>query len=351
MSDNSKAIKRLNAVVNQTVASSRQTHTKAVVCGAAGGIGQTLSLLLKLDPNIDSLALYDVAPTILGVAADIGHVNSHCQCLGGFNKDGIDQALKDAKLVVVPAGVPRKPGMTRDDLFKINASINADLAIACAKNCPDAIFCIISNPVNSVVPVWAETLKKAGCYNPKRLFGVTTLDVVRANTFVSEKTGTDVKSLNVNVIGGHAGHTILPLLSGVPNASFTQGELEALTHRIQFGGDEVVKAKNGAGSATLSMAYAGAEFTSIIARVLKGEQGLKTCSYVQSSLVPGCDFFSSEVSLTTDGVGEIHPFKLSDFEKQGMEKMLPELKGQIKKGQEFGKSYDPAAAKAAAAKK
>ncbi len=76
---------------------------------------------------------------------------------------------------------------------------------------------------------------------------------MRANTFVADNQGFPVASTKVTVIGGHAGLTILPLLSQVPGAKFSKADIEALTHRIQFGGDEVVKAKDGAGSATLSM--------------------------------------------------------------------------------------------------
>lgn len=87
-------------------------------------------------------------------------------------------------LVIIPAGVPRKPGMTRDDLFNINAGIVKTLCEAIAKCCPKAIVNIISNPVNSTVPIAAEVFKKAGVFDPKRVLGVTMLDVVRANTFV-----------------------------------------------------------------------------------------------------------------------------------------------------------------------
>ena len=90
------------------------------------------------------------------------------------------------EIVVIPAGVPRKPGMTRDDLFNTNASIVANLAKACSEACPDAIVAIISNPVNSTVPIASEIFKKAGKYNPNKIFGVTTLDIVRANTFIAE---------------------------------------------------------------------------------------------------------------------------------------------------------------------
>jgi malate/lactate dehydrogenase len=92
---------------------------------------------------------------------------------------------------------------------------------------------IISNPVNSTVPIAAEILKRAGVYDPKKLFGVTTLDVCRANTFVASSMGLDPADVDVTVIGGHAGITILPLFSRVDGAKFTDAELEALTVRTR----------------------------------------------------------------------------------------------------------------------
>jgi malate dehydrogenase len=116
------------------------------VLGASGGIGQPLSLLLKLNPRVTELALFDIrlAP---GVAADIGHVNTKSKVTGYEGDDGLANALKGAEVVIIPAGVPRKPGMTRDDLFNTNASIVRDLAKAVAKHAPEANVCIISNPV------------------------------------------------------------------------------------------------------------------------------------------------------------------------------------------------------------
>ena len=117
-----------------------------------------------------------------------------------------------------------------------------------------AMINIISNPVNSTVPIAAEVLKSKGVYDPRKLFGVTTLDVVRANTFVAEKKKLRLIDVDVPVIGGHAGITILPLLSKTkPTVEFTAEEIEELTVRIQNAGTEVVEAKAGAGSATLSM--------------------------------------------------------------------------------------------------
>lgn len=214
--------------------------------GASGGIGQPLSLILKQSPLVSHLSLYDVAHTP-GVAADLSHINTRAQVTGHVGADQLKTALEGCQVVVIPAGVPRKPGMTRDDLFNTNASIVRDLADAAAKYCPKAFIAIISNPVNSTVPIASEVYKKNGVYDPNRIFGVTTLDVVRANTFVAEAKGLDASKVNVPVIGGHAGITIIPLISrATPSVTFPNDKLDALIKRIQDAGTEVVKAKAGA---------------------------------------------------------------------------------------------------------
>ena len=244
-------------------------------------------------------------------------------------------ALTGAKVVVIPAGVPRKPGMTRDDLFNINAGIVKTLVEGCAEYCPDAVLAIISNPVNSTVPIAAEILKKKGVYDPRKVCGVTTLDVVRANTFVANHLGKDPADVDVTVIGGHAGITILPLFSQVPGFSPSAEDLEALTVRTQFGGDEVVKAKAGAGSATLSMAYAGYVFAENVVKALQGEEGIVQCSFVESNLTEA-KFFASPCKFDKNGASEVLPFgKLSAYEQKWLDKMIPELKAQIQKGIDF----------------
>jgi hypothetical protein len=192
--------------------------------------------------------------------------------------------------------------MTRDDLFNTNASIVRDLAAAVARVAPEAHILVISNPVNSTVPIVAATLEKAGVFDPRRVFGVTTLDVVRAARFVGTSAGTNPAETIVPVVGGHSGPTIVPLLSQVPAGKALIADKEAydaLVHRIQYGGDEVVKAKDGAGSATLSMAYAGAKFTNSLLRGLNGEKNIITPTFVKSPLFAeqGIDFFSSKVEL------------------------------------------------------
>ena len=158
--------------------------------------------------------------------------------------------------------VRHSPRKAKTDLFNINAGIVRTLATGIAKNCPGAFVLIISNPVNSTVPIAYEILKSVDGFSPKKLFGVTTLDVVRASTFVSEiDKKVTPNEVVIPVVGGHSGKTIIPLFSQAsPSVSIPESNLDSLTNRVQFGGDEVVKAKDGAGSATLSMAYAGYKY-------------------------------------------------------------------------------------------
>lgn len=307
---------------------------KVAVLGAAGGIGQALSLLLKTQlPAGSELSLYDVAPVVPGVAVDLSHIPTDVK-VAGFGKDDLAQALVGSDIVLIPAGVPRKPGMDRSDLFNINAGIVANLIEAVADNCPDACIGIITNPVNTTVPIAAQVLKKKGVYNKNKLFGVTTLDVIRSETFVAELNGLNPANVTVPVIGGHSGTTILPLLSQVEGVTFTEQQIKDLTHRIQNAGTEVVEAKAGGGSATLSMGQAAARFCLSLVKGLQGEEVIE-CTYVEGD---GADaqFFAQPVRLGKNGVEEILPYgKLSAFEEQSKKDMLDGLKGDIKTGLDF----------------
>merc|ERR1711870_71239 len=142
--------------------------------------------------------------------------------------------------------------------------------------------------------------------------------------------------MSVPVVGGHAGTTIVPLLPQAnPAATFTDAERDALTHRIMFGGDEVVKAKDGAGSATLSMALMGAEFADRVMAGLSGEKDVVECTFVESKIAEA-PFFSSKVTLGNDGVEKIHDLgTINDYEKKLVEDMMADLVAQAKKGVEW----------------
>ena len=291
------------------------SQIKVTVLGAAGGIGQPLSLLLKLNRHVTDLALYDVV-NVPGLAADLAHIDTDVKVhayMRPSNKDEPNEALvaalEGAHFVIIPAGIPRKPGMTRGDLFNINAGICAELADAIAKTCPQAVVLVISNPVNSTVPIFKEILSKHGVFDPKRLLGITALDHVRANTFVSELVeGSLPQQFNVPVIGGHSGHSIVPLFSQLERDAGGQDDgatmkvlddvtvLDALVHRVQYGGDEVVEAKNGNGSSTLSMAYAANRFFNIILDGYLNLDKFKISSYMYlDDSIPGVAILKSKL--------------------------------------------------------
>lgn len=139
------------------------------------------------------------------------------------------------------------------DLFKTNAGVIADLTAGIAAYCPKAFVCIITNPVNSTVPIAVEVLKSKGVFNPTRVFGVTTLDVVRASTFVAHVLDIqNPQDLKIPVVGGHSGATILPLISqSQPPVKLSQEQIDAITYRmlnprcrVMCGADQVKQAFN-----------------------------------------------------------------------------------------------------------
>ena len=314
---------------------------KLTLLGAAGGIGQTLALLLKLRLPIGTeLALYDISPVTPGVAVDISHIATSVKAVGYAGEESLAAALKDAHMVLITAGVARKPGMTRADLFNINGNIIKNLVEKVAEVCPDACVGIVSNPVNTLVPLAAEVLRKKGVYDKRKLFGVSTLDVVRAKSFVSELKEKHAETVKVPVIGGHSGPTILPLLSQALSEGrkidFTQEEIESLTHRIQNAGTEVVEAKAGGGSATLSMAEAGARFAVAVFKALLGEDCVRY-AYVESKKDSGYpEFFAHPVRFGLTGVEEILPIgQLSEYEKEKLKALEEVLEADIKLGKDF----------------
>lgn len=309
---------------------------KVAVIGAAGGIGQALALLLKNHlPAGSDLALYDIAPVTPGVAADLSHIPTPVSIKGYCGEDPTP-ALEGADVVLISAGVARKPGMDRADLFNVNAGIVKSLAERIATVCPTACIGIITNPVNTTVPIAAEVLKKAGVYDKRKLFGVTTLDVIRSETFVAELKGKNPTQVHVPVIGGHSGVTILPLLSQVDGVEFTEQEIAALTKRIQNAGTEVVEAKAGGGSATLSMGQAACRFGLSLVKALQGE------SVIEYAYVEGgsehASFFAQPIKLGKNGIEEVLSYgPLSDFEKAALDGMLETLNKDIEIGVEFVK--------------
>ncbi|GJP44499.1 hypothetical protein CLOM_g3894 [Closterium sp. NIES-68] len=170
---------------------------KVTVLGAAGGIGNPLSLLLKMNPLVTDLALYDVTG-MPGVAADLSHICTRTKVSSYLGPYELPTALRGSDVVLVLAGVPYRSSMKDVDRFNMNAGIVRGLCESVAKYSPEAEIGLITNPLNATVPIAAEAMARAGKYEPKRLLGITSLHTMRARTLLAETTG--LKGT------GHAGH-------------------------------------------------------------------------------------------------------------------------------------------------
>lgn len=160
--------------------------------------------------------------------------------------------------------------------------------------------------------------------------------MVRARTFIGEAARVKPMDVQIPVIGGHSGFTIIPVFSQCPVAkSFSTEQVQQLTVRIQEAGTEVVKAKAGAGSATLSMAHSGARFALSLVRAFSGEKNIVEYAYVKSDC-SGAPYFATACKLGKNGIEKNFGLPdMNDFENGLLETALPELMKDIKSGEEL----------------
>mmetsp|Transcript_55841 Transcript_55841/g.122602 ORF Transcript_55841/g.122602 Transcript_55841/m.122602 type:complete len:350 (-) Transcript_55841:54-1103(-) len=342
----------LEGVSGSPVPKTPKKGFKVCVCGGAGGIGQPLCMLMSLDPRVWELSVYDLTIAMVpaeGIGADLGHIERKCKVkaysLETTQKpvDYLADCLRDCALVLVPAGVPSK-GRSKSDLLKINASIAKSIVEACAKHCPNAVVGLIVNPLCSMVPAMARLYEKAGL-DPLKICGITTIDGVRANKFVHEETEAPIESINVPVVGGYSG--VLNGISAIPVFSqdsvarkIPEKRRAQLTKRVQEAGTEVMDAKKGKGSATLSMAYAGARFGQAVLAGLSGMRTVEPC-FVKSSAYEGLDYFTSKVTFGPTGVEQVHPIgKLCPSEQASLDEAMKLVKEEVQDGLNYAETTD-----------
>ena len=162
-----------------------------------------------------------------------------CEIIG---TNGYDES-KDSDIVVITAGVPRKPGMSRDDLLKINSNIVKSVTEEISTRSPDSIIIVVSNPLD----VMAYVALKVSGFEPNRVIGMAgILDTARYRSFIAMEIGVSVRDIQAMVLGGH-GDTMVPLpryttVSGIPlNHFLSDSQIDAIVERTRFGGGEIVK--------------------------------------------------------------------------------------------------------------
>lgn len=306
---------------------------KVAVVGAAGAVGQPLALLLKMNTQISSLALHDVVP-LKGVALDLSHICTSPKVEAFEGTSQLVGALESASIVVMCAGAAAKPKMLLSQELTNNSIIAIDVARAVSIACPNAFLAIITNPLNMLVPIVARVLQEEDAYDPKRLFGVTTLNVVRAKTFLGKTIDVDPLQVSVPVIGGHSPDTMLPVIShSYPVFDRSLTVRETLQNRIHNAEQDLAKALNSEGksdgSTALAMAYAAAHFVNSLVHALNGRKNIIECAYVQSD-VTEAKFFASPVELGPQGITTYLELpNLAQEEECALESLIKKLQKQI----------------------
>lgn len=313
---------------------------KVCVIGAAGGIGQPLSLLLMKNENIKQLALYDIV-NVTGIVEDLKGCNYSTNVTAYERESQLPKALSRAHIVVIVAGVTIKPHQTRDDVFPTNAKMIVDLCKIIQLHAPDSLVAIVTNPVNALVPLAVETLNQVtvSCDAAKRVFGVTTLDVTRAAAMATRYIDSPAEKIVVPVVGGHDEETIIPLLSKAkptPKVGSINDQVTTeFTRELRAAGHKVLLEKK-QGTATLSTANATEQLVNLLVMAKVQNKKVSTYAYVKTNVVPGCDYFATLVDIWTLGITKVHPLgELSKLEQGMVDTAVPFIKRSVRKGETY----------------
>jgi malate dehydrogenase len=213
----------------------------------AGNIGGTLALLAGL-ARLGDVVLFDIVEGVpQGKALDILQSTPILGFDAGFRGTNDYKDIAGADVVIVTAGVPRKPGMSRDDLLSINAKVVGEVGAAVKTHCPNAFVICITNPLDAMVWVLREA---SGLPHAKVVGMAGVLDSARFRTFIAQELGVSVEDVSAFVLGGH-GDTMVPLVrystvAGIPlpdivkTGWLTQARLDAIVQRTRDGGAEIV---------------------------------------------------------------------------------------------------------------
>ena len=286
----------------------------------AGQIGGTLAHLIGIKELVNEVVLFDVASGIAkGKALDIAQSSS----VDGFNVkfSGSDnyEDIKNSDVIIITAGVPRKPGMSRDDLLGINLKIIKQVAEGIKVNAPNAFVICITNPLDVMVMAFQ---KYSGLPANKVVGMAGILDSSRFKLFLSEELNVPVREIDAMVMGGH-GDTMVPLprftkVSGKPlmdllkDGKISEEKLESINQRTRDGGAEIVKYLE-KGSAFYAPAASGVEMAEAF---LKDQKKLLPCAaHLHGEYGINNVYAGVPVIIGKEGVERIDEIDLNENEK------------------------------------
>jgi len=305
---------------------------KKVTVVGAGNVGATAAQRLA-EKQLCDVVLVDIVEGVpQGKALDLNEaapVEKHDSHLTGTNS--YDETA-GSDIVIITAGIPRKPGMSRDDLISTNAGIVKSVTQEIASRSPEAVLIIVSNPLDAMCHVAFD----ASGFPKERVIGMAgVLDSARFRAFIAMELDVSVENTHAFVLGGH-GDTMVPLprystVAGVPITELMAAErIDALVERTRNGGAEIVGLLK-TGSAYYAPASAAVEMAESI---LKDKKKILPCAaYLQGEYGQQDLFIGVPVKLGAGGVEDIIEITLTDDEKQALQKSadaVQELKDLLK---------------------
>jgi malate dehydrogenase len=302
--------------------------SKRVAIIGAGKVGSTLAQQVA-QQNIADVVLLDIVPGLpQGIALDLtqarGIVRQHCHIVG--TNDYADTAESD--VVVVTAGVPRRPGMSRADLLQTNAKIVREATRSAITHSPDAILIIVTNPLDVMTYLaWQVTQLPT-----QRVMGMAgMLDSARLQAFIAMELKTTPDNVSTMVLGGH-GDSMVPLIryctvGGVPLTELlAEAKIEELVTRTRQGGAEIVELME-----TGSAYFAPAAATCLMVEAILDNQSrlLTACTYLDGEYGLKDIFMGVPCRLGRAGVEEVTMLALTDAENEALQKSAQEIRRNI----------------------
>jgi malate dehydrogenase len=305
---------------------------KKVTVVGAGNVGATAAQRIA-EKELADVVLVDIIEGVpQGKALDLKQaapIEKHDADVLGTNSY---EATKNSDIVIITAGIPRKPGMSRDDLISTNAGIMKKVTEQIAKYSPNAVLIIVSNPLDAMCHVAHDV---SGFAKNKVVGMAGVLDSARFRAFIAMELNVSVESTHAFVLGGH-GDTMVPLprystVAGIPITELLPKErIDALVKRTANGGAEIVSLLK-TGSAYYAPSSAAVEMAEAI---LKDKKKILPCAaYLEGEYGFHHLFIGVPVKLGANGVEQVIEIKLTDDEKAALQKSanaVQELKDKLK---------------------
>ncbi|KJV56110.1 malate dehydrogenase, NAD-dependent [Orientia chuto str. Dubai] len=301
---------------------------KISIIGGGGNVGATLAHLIALK-ELGNVVIIDKAEEVAqGKALDISQsmgTEKHCINITGTNAY---EAIQDSDIIIVTAGIARKPGMSRNDLVSVNAKIIIEIAAQIKRYALNALVIVVTNPLDAMVWVMHQNLG----FNHKKVIGMAgVLDSIRFSYFLSQEFGVSINNVNAMVLGGH-GDTMIPLIrystiAGIPIMDLvktgwsSKEKIDQIVQRTRDGGKEIVNLLQ-----VSSAYYAPATATvTMVESYLKDQKQVLACSvYIENyyNIKSEGLYVGMPVIIGKNGVEKIIKLELNEIEQHAFEQSV-----------------------------